>query len=75
MQEVRTAKIASDYLTNYQFEVTTGIGGTGVVGMIKTGEGPVVMLRVDMDALTIAEATGNHSPKFAPLCGSNRQIL
>lgn len=58
MQEVRTAKIASDYLTNYQFEVTTGIGGTGVVGMIKNGEGPVVMLRADMDALPIAEATG-----------------
>ncbi|TAN15265.1 MAG: amidohydrolase [Chitinophagaceae bacterium] len=58
MQEFRTAKIASDYLTQYQFEVTTGIGKTGVIGMMKNGEGPTVMLRADMDALPVAEATG-----------------
>ncbi len=58
MQEFRTAKIASDYLTKYQFEVSTGIGVTGVVGLMKNGEGPTVMLRADMDALPIAEATG-----------------
>jgi hippurate hydrolase len=58
MQEFRTAKIASDYLTKYQFEVTTGIGKTGVIGMMKNGEGPTVMLRADMDALPVAEATG-----------------
>ncbi len=58
MQEFRTAKIASDYLTKYQFEVTTGIGVTGVVGIMKNGEGPIVMLRADMDALPVTEATG-----------------
>lgn len=58
MQEFRTAKIAADYLTKYQFEVTTGIGVTGVVGMMKNGDGPTVMLRADMDALPVAEATG-----------------
>lgn len=58
MQEFRTAKIASDYLSQYQFEVTTGIGKTGVIGMMKNGEGPTVMLRADMDALPVAEATG-----------------
>lgn len=58
MQEFRTAKIAADYLTRYQYEVSTGIGVTGVVGLMKNGEGPVVMLRADMDALPIAEATG-----------------
>ncbi|GAL87109.1 amidohydrolase [Sporocytophaga myxococcoides] len=58
MQEVRTAKIAADYLTKYQFEVSTGIGKTGVVGIMKNGEGPIVMLRADMDALPIAEDTG-----------------
>ena len=58
MQEFRTAKIAADYLTKYQYEVSTGIGVTGVVGLMKNGEGPVVMLRADMDALPIAEATG-----------------
>ena len=58
MQELRTAKIASDYLTKYQFEVSTGIGVTGVVGIMKNGEGPTVMLRADMDALPVTEATG-----------------
>jgi amidohydrolase len=58
MQEFRTAKIASDYLTKYQFEVSTGIGVTGVVGIMKNGEGPTVMLRADMDALPVSEATG-----------------
>ena len=58
MQELRTAKIAADYLTKYKFEVSTGIGVTGVVGLMKNGEGPVVMLRADMDALPVKEATG-----------------
>ncbi|MDQ3846859.1 MAG: amidohydrolase, partial [Bacteroidota bacterium] len=58
MQEKRTAKIAADYLTKYNWEVTTGIGGTGVVGLIKNGEGPTVLLRADMDALPVTEATG-----------------
>ncbi|MBD0366458.1 MAG: amidohydrolase [Flavisolibacter sp.] len=58
MQEKRTAKIAADYLTKYNWEVMTGIGGTGVVGLIKNGEGPTVLLRADMDALPVTEATG-----------------
>ena len=58
MEEFRTAKIAADYLTKYQFEVTTNVGATGVVGIMKNGDGPVVMLRADMDALPVAEATG-----------------
>ena len=58
MQEFRTAKIAADYLTKYQYEVSTGIGVTGVVGLLKNGEGPTVMLRADMDALPVKEATG-----------------
>jgi hippurate hydrolase len=58
MQETRTAQIAANYLKKYKWEVTTGIGVTGVVGILKNGEGPVVMLRADMDALPIIEATG-----------------
>lgn len=58
MQEFRTAKIAADYLTKYEYEVSTQIGITGVVGVMKNGDGPTVMLRADMDALPIAEATG-----------------
>ena len=40
------------------FDVTPGVGGTGVVGVLPNGEGPTVMLRGDMDALPVAEATG-----------------
>ncbi|MBJ6118891.1 amidohydrolase [Pontibacter sp. BT310] len=58
MAEHRTAQIAADYLAKYQFEVSTGIGVTGVVGILKNGEGPVVMLRADMDALPVTEDTG-----------------
>ncbi|NDK55553.1 amidohydrolase [Pontibacter fetidus] len=58
MEEFRTAQIAADYLTRYQFEVSTGVGVTGVVGILPNGDGPVVMLRADMDALPVAEDTG-----------------
>ncbi|MBK0402499.1 amidohydrolase [Adhaeribacter sp. BT258] len=58
MEEFRTAKIVADYLTKYNFEVSIGIGVTGVVGILKNGEGPVVMLRADMDALPVSEDTG-----------------
>jgi len=58
MQEKRTAGIAAERLTKAGFEVTTGVGHTGVVGLLRNGAGPTVMLRADMDALPIAEATG-----------------
>jgi len=58
MQETRTSQIAAEYLKKYEWEVATGIGGTGVVGVLKNGEGSTVMLRADMDGLPITEATG-----------------
>ena len=58
MQETRTAALAARHLTANGYEVTTGIGKTGVVGVLRSGEGPTVMLRADMDALPIQEATG-----------------
>ena len=58
MQETRTAGLAADRLRAAGYEVTTGIGKTGVVGLLRNGEGPTVMLRADMDALPVQEATG-----------------
>jgi hippurate hydrolase len=58
MQETRTAGIAADRLRAAGYEVTTGVGKTGVVGLLRNGNGPVVMLRADMDALPVQEATG-----------------
>lgn len=39
-------------------EVTTGVGGTGVVGIIRNGDGPLILLRADMDGLPVEEKTG-----------------
>lgn len=58
MQETRTAGIAAKHLKANGFEVTTGVGQTGVVGLLHNGDGPTVMLRADMDALPIQEDTG-----------------
>jgi hippurate hydrolase len=58
MQETRTAGIAADHLRKAGYEVEAGIGKTGVVGLLRNGEGPTLMLRADMDALPIAEDTG-----------------
>ena len=58
MHETRTAGIAADRLRKAGYEVTPGVGKTGVVGLLRNGEGPTVMLRADMDALPIAENTG-----------------
>jgi len=58
MQEKRTAGIAADRLRAAGYEVTTGVGNTGVVGLLRNGEGPTVMLRADMDALPVQEVTG-----------------
>jgi amidohydrolase len=58
LQEKRTAGLAAERLKAADFEVTEGVGGTGVVGLLKNGDGPTVMLRADMDALPVKEATG-----------------
>ena len=58
MQETRTAGLAAGRLRACGYEVTTAVGKTGVVGLLRNGEGPTVMLRADMDALPVEEATG-----------------
>jgi hippurate hydrolase len=57
MQETRTAGLAASRLGAAGYEVTTGVGKTGVVGLLRNGDGPTVMLRADMDALPVEEAT------------------
>jgi amidohydrolase len=53
---VRTAALVAAHLTSLGMEVTTGVGGHGVVGLLRGGKpGPVVALRADMDALPVAE--------------------
>lgn len=58
-RETRTAKIIADHLRKLGYEVKTGVGKTGVVGVLRGGKpGPVVALRSDMDALPVVEETG-----------------
>ena len=58
MQEKRTAGLATDHLRAAGFDVTEGVGKTGTVGLLRNGDGPAIMLRADMDALPVREATG-----------------
>jgi hippurate hydrolase len=56
--EVNTAKIVSNELKSLGYDVITGIAKTGVVAILKNGDGPVVMYRADMDAIAAEEKTG-----------------
>ncbi len=56
--ETETAAKMAAGLRKLGFEVTTGVGGNGVVGVLKNGPGPTVLIRTDMDALPVAEKTG-----------------
>ena len=56
--EVKTAALVAKELKALGYETHTGIGKTGVVGILKNGPGPVIMFRADMDALPVREATG-----------------
>jgi len=57
-QETRTAGIAASHLRELGLDVVEGIGITGVAGVLRNGDGPVVWLRADMDALPVEELTG-----------------
>jgi len=57
-QENKTATKLADRLRRLGYEVTTGVGGHGIVALLRNGNGPTLMLRTDMDALPIEEKTG-----------------
>jgi amidohydrolase len=57
-QEHHTAQLVAGQLRSDGFTVQTGIGGTGVTGVLANGSGPAVLLRCELDALPLREATG-----------------
>ncbi len=56
--ETRTAEIVAGRLRSLGFETTAGVGTTGVVGILRNGDGPTALLRADMDGLPVLEDTG-----------------
>jgi hippurate hydrolase len=57
-QEVKTSAKLADRLRALGYEVTTGLGKTGVAAVMRNGKGPTVLVRADMDALPVEEKTG-----------------
>jgi hippurate hydrolase len=58
LQEEKTSARMAKELKDLGFGVTEKVGGFGVVGVLKNGAGPTVLVRTDMDALPVTEATG-----------------
>ena len=57
-QEYETAKRVASEIRAEGFDVTEGVGGTGIVALLKNGDGPMVMMRADMDGLPVPEKSG-----------------
>ncbi len=57
LENATAARMATE-LRDAGVEVTTGVGGTGVVGMVRNGDGPLILLRADMDGLPVVEKSG-----------------
>ncbi|MCH8218273.1 MAG: amidohydrolase [Planctomycetes bacterium] len=58
LMEFKTAKRLAEELRAVGYEVTEGVGGTGVVAIMKNGPGPMLMMRADMDGLPVVEQSG-----------------
>ena len=78
MQEVRTAGILAARLKKLGYTVTEKVGGTGVVAVLRNGDGPTVLIRADMDALPLAEKTGlayaSKNPGAMHACGHDVHV-
>lgn len=79
LQEHRTSGVIADYLRALGYQVRTGVGQTGVVGLLTGARpGPVVMLRCDMDALPVSEESGaeyaSQNPGVMHACGHDAHM-
>jgi hippurate hydrolase len=77
-EELNTSTRLSDEIEDLGFEVSRNIGGNGFVGILKNGDGPVIMLRTDMDALPLQEKTGlpfaSETPGVMHACGHDMHM-
>jgi amidohydrolase len=58
LMEFKTAQRLTKEIRDVGFEVTEGVGGTGIVAILKNGSGPMIMVRADMDGLPVVEQSG-----------------
>ena len=77
--ETETASRMARELRAAGFEVTEGVGGTGVVAILENGEGPLVMMRADMDGLPVEEKSGLENASRArqvdPVTGNEVYVM
>lgn len=77
--ENKTAARMAKELRDAGFEVTEGVGGTGVVAMMKNGKGPLVSMRADMDGLPVEEKTGlsyaSKAKQISPITGNEVFVM
>ena len=64
LEHMTAARMAAE-LRALGYEVTTGVGGTGVVAVLENGEGPTVLMRADMDGLPVEERSGRDNASVA----------
>ena len=62
LQERPTSALLAERLRTLGYDVTTGVGGYGVVAILRNGAGPTALLRTDTDALPVEEKTGSPMP-------------
>ena len=77
--EHKTAERMALELSLAEFEVTEGVGGTGVVAMLDNGDGPLVMMRADMDGLPVEEKSGldnaSRATQVDPITGNEVAVM
>jgi amidohydrolase len=77
-REVNTSVRMAQELRALGYEVTTGVGGTGVVAILRNGAGPTLLLRADMDGLPLEERSGVANPSRArqtDLAGTEQPVM
>ncbi len=79
LMEHKTAERMAQELSDAGFDVTTGVGGTGVVAILKNGEGPLVSMRADMDGLPVEEKSGlayaSKATQVSPITGQEVPVM
>ncbi|MDH3568434.1 MAG: hypothetical protein OEM61_13910, partial [Desulfobacteraceae bacterium] len=77
--EHETARRMAMELSLAGFDVTEGVGGTGVVAMLENGDGPLVMMRADMDGLPVEEKSGlenaSRAKQIDPITGNEVFVM